>query len=368
MRIVQIVPYYPPSMGGVQNVTRELSERLAKNGHQVEVFTSDIGCNKGKLKSAKNLEIHYLRSWQFAHTPIIHSLFFKLLKISKDSVMHVHTSQAFVPEIVCLVSIIKKIPYVAHVHGDTMPSGRFGFLLSLYKKLFIKKVLANAEKVICPSKEYKQFINKKYRINESKITVIPNGVSKKFFINREKKLNNTANLIFIGRLSGGKNIPKLIEAVFLLKNTVVLHIVGDGEKRDELKKLILDKSMKNVILHGEKTGKELLDFYKLADIFLLASEGEGQPLTLLEAMAAGVPIIASNVRGIAELVGDCGILVDPPTAQNFAFEVDKLIESKGLSDLLAGRGREYAEQFCWDKVVKNYENEYKAILEHKAMR
>ena len=362
MKIAQVVSYYPPHLGGMQNVAREISERLAIKGHQVEVFTSDIGCKKGKLRSTKNLKIHYLKSWEFAHTPIILSLFFKLLKMSKESIMHVHIAQAFVPEVVYLVSKIKKIPYIAHVHGDSKPSGKFGFLLPLYKKLFIKKILSKAEKVICLSKDYKQFINKKYGINESKIIVIPNGVSEKFFINKAKKLNKIPNLLFVGRLSVEKNIPKLIEATSLLKNKVILHIVGEGEKKEELKKLILDKRIKNIILHGKKTGKELIDFYKHADIFLLASSCEGLPLTLLEAMASGTPIIASNIRGIREIIGNVGILVSPPTSENFTREIDKLIENKKIREKLAEKGRKKAKNYDWNKIVEKFENVYREAL------
>jgi len=359
MRIIQIVSYYPPHIGGVQNVAREISERLAKKGHQVEVFTSDIGCKKGKLRSTKNLKIHYLKSWQFAHTPIIPSLFFKLLKISKDSFMHVHMGQAFAPEIVYLVSKIKKIPFIAHVHGDPRPSGKFGFLLPLYKKLFIKKILSKAEKVICLSKDYKQFINKKYGVNKNKIVVIPNGISEKFFINKEKKINKIPNLLFVGRLSVEKNIFKLIEAVSLLKNKVILHVVGEGEKEEELKKLIFDKRMKNVILHGKKTARELIDFYKHADIFLLASSCEGLPLTLLEAMASRTPIIASDVMGIREIIGDIGILINPPTSENFTRAIDNLIEDKKLISILAKKGRKKAQKYNWNKIISKIDEVYK---------
>lgn len=365
MRIIQIVSYYPPHIGGVQNVAREISEKLAIKGNQVEVFTSDTGCKKGKLGSTKNLKIHYLKSWEFAHTPIIPSLFFKLLKISKDSIMHVHITQALVPEVVYLVSKIKKIPYVAHVHGEIRPSGKFGFLLPLYEKLFIKKILLKAKKVICLSKDYKQFINKKYGINENKIIVSPNGVSEKFFINKEKKLNKIPNLLFVGRLSVEKNIPKLIEAASLIKNKVILHIVGEGEKKEELKNLILNKRMKNVILHGKKTGKELIDFYKHADVFLLASSCEGLPLTLLEAMASRTPIIASNIRGIREIVGNVGILVRPPTSENFARAIDNLIEDKILINTLSKRGRKKAKNYDWKKIVEKFEDVYQSVKEVK---
>lgn len=362
MKIVQIVACYPPHLGGMENVTKEISENLVKRGHQVKVFTSDLGCKKDKLISTKNLKIHYLRSWKFANTPFVPSLFFKLLKISKDSIMHVHISQALFPEVVYLVSKIKKIPYIAHFHADTKPSGKFGFLLPLYKKLFIKNILSKAEKVICLSKDYKQFINKKYGISESKIIVIPNGVSKKFFINKEKKLNKIPNLLFAGRFSVEKNIPKLIEAASLLKNKIILHIIGEGEKKDELEKLILDKRIKYIILHGKKTGKELIDFYKHADIFLLASSCEGLPLALLEAMASRTPIIASNVRGIREIVGNVGILVSPPTSENFARAIDNLIEDKKLRNKLSVSGREKAKGYDWDKIVEKIENVYREAL------
>lgn len=135
MKIVQIISYYPPHLGGMENVAKEISESLAKRGHQVKVFTSDIGCPKNKqLKSIKNLKINYLKSWEFSYIPVIRSLYNELVKIPKDSIMHVHVAQAFIPEIVYLVSKIKKIPYITHIHGDTKPSGKFGFLLSLYKR------------------------------------------------------------------------------------------------------------------------------------------------------------------------------------------------------------------------------------------
>ena len=143
MEIIQITPGYPPRLGGAENVAKEISERLASKSHPVKVFTSDIGCEKGKLKSIKNLKISYLRSWEFAHTFIIPSLFFELLKVPQNSIIHLHTSgEAFVPEIIYLISKIRKIPYIAHFHADAEPSGTLGFLVPLYKLFFLKKSFA----------------------------------------------------------------------------------------------------------------------------------------------------------------------------------------------------------------------------------
>jgi glycosyltransferase involved in cell wall biosynthesis len=364
MKVVQVLSYYPPHLGGMQNVAREISERLAIKGNQVEVFTSDIGCNKGKLRSTKNLKIHYLKSWEFAHTPIMPSLFFKLLKISKDSIMHVHISQAFIPEVVYLISKIKKIPYIVHIHLDVGPSGKLGFLLPLYKKVILKRVLKSASKIIVLSKEYRTLINKKYNILEN-IMIIPNGVGEEFFINKEKVSSKHTNLLFVGRLSVQKNIPKLIDSVSLIKSKVVLHIIGDGEKKKEIEKLISDKKLKNVILHGKKTGKDLINFYKNADIFILTSDIEAMSLVLLEAMASGTPIVASDILGIREPVGKTGILVRPPTPENFARAIDNLIEDKILMNTFSKRGRKKAKNYDWNKIVEKFEDVYQNVKEAK---
>jgi len=176
MKIVQVSAHYPPHLGGIQNVAREISERLAKRGHSVEVFTSNIGCPKEKqLKSSGNLKINYLQALEFAHTPIIFSLFWKLMKIPKDSIIHLHIAQAFIPEVVWLVSKIKGIKYFSHVHGDTEPSGKLGFLLEIYKKYVLKKVLKDGERIITLNKDYQNLISQKYCINKDKISVIPNA-------------------------------------------------------------------------------------------------------------------------------------------------------------------------------------------------
>ena len=361
MRIIQITSYYPPHLGGMENVIREISESLVKKGHQVEVFTSNIGYKKEKLKSIKNLKVYYLKSFVFANTPIMPSLFFYLMKIPRDSILHLHVAPAFIPEVVYLISRIKKIPYIAHIHLDIKRSGKLGFLLPLYKNIILKRVLKSASKIIVLSEEYKTLINKKYNIFDN-IIIIPNGVGKEFFINKKNISPNHTNLLFVGRLSTQKNIPKLIDCVSLIKNKVVLDIVGDGEKKTEIGKLIYNKKLNNVILHGQKTGKKLINFYKNADIFIMTSDIEAMPLVLLEAMASNTPIVASDVLGIHEIVGESGILVNPPTPDNFAKAIDNLIEDKILMDILSKRGRKKAKNYDWNKIMERLEDVYRVLL------
>ena len=80
------------------------------------------------LAHAKS-RVHYLKSIEFAHTPILFTLFFRLLVLPRHSLIHLHVSHAFAPEIVYLISKLKGIPYIAHIHLDVDPSGPLGFLL-----------------------------------------------------------------------------------------------------------------------------------------------------------------------------------------------------------------------------------------------
>ena len=126
--------------------------------------------------------------------------------------------------------------------------------------------------------------------------------------------------------------------------------------------------MKNVILHGKKNGEDLINFYQNADIFLLASDYEGLPLVLLEAMASGTPIIASDAIGIRETIGDPGTLINLPTSENFAREIDKLIKNKKIKEKLAEKGRKKANNYDWKKIVEKFEDVYQYVKEGKIIK
>jgi len=364
MKIVQVSSYYPPHLGGLENVAKEISERLAKKSHQVEVFTSDIGCPKEEqLKSTKNLKIHYLKSKEFAHTPIIPSLYKELMKISQDSIIHVHTAQAYVPEKVDKMCKKRKMTYIAQVHGDAEPSSWIGkIILGPYKAIFLKKFLKNAKKVLVLTEGYKELIHKKYSIDKNKIIVIPNGVGEEFFIKNKSK-NKISHLLFVGRISIEKNLPRLIESVNLCKSKFILDIVGDGELLNLAKKLVKQKNLKNIIFHRRKTGKDLINFYKNSDAFISTSNGEAFPLTILEAMASKLPIIASDVKGNHEVVKNVGILVNPPTPENFAKQIDNLFLDKLLCTKLSKQSLQFAKNHNWNKIIEQTEQVYKEVLD-----
>ena len=92
--IIQVASYYPPHLGGMENVAAQIAEGFVDKGYTVSVYTSDVGYSREKSISAKS-QVHYLKSIEVAHTPIIFTLFFRLLFLPRYSLIHLHVAQAF---------------------------------------------------------------------------------------------------------------------------------------------------------------------------------------------------------------------------------------------------------------------------------
>ena len=358
--IVQVTSYYPPHLGGMENVVAQIAEGIVDKGYTMSVYTSDIDYS-GNVANGSKAQIHYLKSIEFAHTPIIFTLFFRLLGLPRHSLIHLHVAQALSPEIVYLVSKLKGIPYIAHIHLDVDPSGPFGFLLEPYKKLFLKRVLKSAAKIICLSEPQKKLIASKYALPLDSIVVIPNGVAEEYFVGKRTSQNAIPHLLFVGRLVAQKNLSLLVKAVSQMKTSILLDIVGEGELKEDIEALIQQYELKNVKLHGQKTSKELLEFYQSADIFVLPSFKEGVSLAMLEALAAGLPVVASDTSELRQILSECGVLIQDPNSTNYASALDALLSDKDALRKLSYASLKKARSYSWENVLDSIEDVYKKI-------
>ena len=363
MKIIHIVAYYPPHLGGMELCAKELAERTAKLRYDVKVFTSDLD----KPLITKEPTVFALNAIEFAHTPFMPSLLSKLLKnIDPDTILHIHTGVAFIPEIAYLASKIKKVPYVVHVHGDTKPSGMFGFIHSFYINNILKIILKRADKIIFLTNDYKEYFCEKYGVSAEKSVVIPNGIMKygshKF---RKSIKNKTVRLLSVGRLAKQKNVFRLIETIAILnkKYDLELNIMGDGEDKQKIIDLIDKSGLKNVVkIRGRLSDEELIDYYSSSDIYVMSSDYEALPLTLLEVMASGLPIVSTDIRGVSEILKDCAVLTDrnpKALAKGIAMLVDDDIKRLELSK----KSKEESKKYDWDTVVNKIINLYRNIIE-----
>lgn len=178
-----------------------------------------------------------------------------------------------------------------------------------WKKIFClpeKKTYQICDKIICVSKDSKKILTDKYHINSNKITIIPNGVdlNKLYPIEKIEKIDNS--LLYVGRIDSRKGIDFLIQAMALVKMqnpNVILFIGGKGKLIPELKKIVEKKDLyKNVKFLGFIPDKDLNKWYNKVKCIVVPSIFEGFGLTVIEAMAAGTPVIGTDVDGIRTII------------------------------------------------------------------
>ena len=361
--IIHVASHYPPYVGGLEQVAKEVVEELALRGNNVLVLTSRANKDAAPIERKNNVKVKELWSFEFAHTAIAPTLPFHLLTLPKKSIIHLHLAQAYFPELVFLFAKLRKIPYVVHFHLDVGPSGILGPLFLVYKKLVWRPLLNGAKKVIVFSEAQSRLVESKYHVRKDSIAIIPNGVGSKFFSVKPTPLSpkDQFQILYVGRLSVQKRVERLIEAMSLLDIPARLVIVGDGEERTMLQKLTKKLGLTSVSFEGKKSSEELIAYYRNADVFVLSSDIEGMPLVVLEAMAAGLPIIGSNVLGIRELVRETGVLVDEPYANGFARALAMLWTNPKEREKLSLKSVKKAEQYTWKKLVAQLEDIYRGV-------
>ncbi|MBE7548659.1 MAG: glycosyltransferase family 4 protein [Planctomycetia bacterium] len=243
-----------------------------------------------------------------------------------------------------------------------------------YWSVFVKRSAVKADHIISVSESTKKDIVRLYNISEHKITVTHEACNNSFKrIEDESALKRISQkyelperfILYVGTIEPRKNLNVVLEAMDILKkNNLNIKLVIVGKKGwlyagffDTLQSLGLGN---NVIFTGYVPAEDLPGIYNLAEIFVYPSKYEGFGLPLLEAMSCGVPVIASNVSSIPEVVGDAGILVRPDDPKEFAHKIYELLTDKETRAKMSSKGFERTKSFSWEKVAQKtltvYEN------------
>lgn len=219
------------------------------------------------------------------------------------------------------------------------------------KKYFkiIRYILKNSVSfTITVSNDLKDYFINKVGIEHHKIETIPNGIDTDKFkrstmsqkIKNELNLRNKDYIIgSVGRLTEQKGYEYLLKAIHIVlkdKENIRLIIAGDGELKSNLEKLANELKIRDkVVFAGNR--QDIPDLLKIFDVFVLSSLWEGQPMSIIEAMAAEKPIIVTNVGGNKEILGhgEYGVLVEPRNSEALAHAIRKLFEDKVLAMKIA---------------------------------
>jgi colanic acid/amylovoran biosynthesis glycosyltransferase len=215
----------------------------------------------------------------------------------------------------------------------------------------IYKQLSRQSDVILSISSYNRRFLELWIKNKEKIINHPTGVDlKKFNVKNEKKdKRNSYRLLSVGRLVKEKGYFYGLEAVEKLikscpTDNIIYDIVGEGKLRKSISKWIKKRGLEGkVVLHGTKTGKELIKFYQNCDIFILSSVAEAAPVVLMEAQSCRIPVVATNVGGVKDLIidGKTGFIVEPKNSDKIFEKLEWLFKHRGKWELMGKEGRNF---------------------------
>ena len=348
--------------GGVQVHVRELTDHLRSRGHDVLVVAPAMASpsENGVRIVGRSIAVPY----QGTVAPICPSPFSavaigRALAEFRPDLVHAHEPVA--PSTSMFATIRSRAPVVATFHAHAERSALFDVAAPILKPVWRRSVLR-----VAVSHAAKSFVES--RLGDD-VRVIPNGVDVARF--RDAKpahdLPEGRRIAWVGRLDRQKGFPVALRAFELLaRDDPHLHLVvaGDGRDRAAVDTLPLDVKDR-VALLGTVPHPALPHYLAACDVFVGAATGqESFGMVLAEAMAAGLPVVATDIAGYREVVRDGvdGLLVRPSDAPALAAALGRVLGDTRLARRLAKGGRARADEFSWDAVTTRLEEAYQEAL------
>ena len=367
MKIAILIPMFlPKHCGGVEVATYDIAARLAARGHELHVITLwDRGLSKESTEQGFLVRrVKMPRIKLFGVIIFWLKIFFLLKKICPDMV-HVQSITISMPAYLAWKFLRK--PYLVCGHGfDVYSRWRL-------KNFISKLALKNARCVVALTESMKTSMQ---RIWNRKISVIPNGIDLELFsvsVGKEavrKELGLALNdkvIIFAGFLRPVKGVEILLEAMNIIaeKDSGIKLIIVGGGRVDYFKRKAKSLNLENqVIFTGELSRKRVFSYLSASDLFVLPSFSEGFSIVSLEAMAAGLPVIATKVGVLPELIeeGVNGFLVATNNPVEIANKALKLLTDEGSMSEISENNRTKAKNYNWSGIIKKLEEAYQSCL------
>ena len=367
LKIGIVSPYGYPHPGGVNQHVGHLHEGLRERGHDVWIITSKYG----KQRESEGHVIRLGTGWAMPANGSVGrvtlGLRFKrqareVLEAHRFDILHFH--EPFVPFLSPTVLDASETVNVAtfHAFGGFSPSYWIG-------SKFAGRLAGLLHGRIAVSGAARHFIDRYF---PGDYRIIPNGVEIEKFAEAqpyEELRDGTLNILFVGRFEERKGLIHLLKAYHRLRKRKVdarLLVIGDGPKRREYKRYVGLRGIRDVEFLGRVSDEEKVRYFASADIYCAPNTGqESFGIVLLEAMAAGVPIVASDIHGFKRVVerNVQGILVEPRNPRALAAALYTLARDPELRHDMGEAGRERAPEFSWDRVTERIVDYYYEVRE-----
>lgn len=354
----------PSREGGVEIVVEELATRMVKSGHQVTVYN-----RKGKHVSGENIDIqnHNLKSYKgvkIVNIPTsekksLNALIYSILGTFRAlfghfDVVHYHAEGSCV-----MLPILHffGIRTIATIHGLDWQRAKWGGFATRYLLLGEKMAAKYADEVIVLSENVKQYFKETYK---REVLFIPNGVSqpmvrKADLIQKEYGLHKDEYLLFLARIVPEKGVHYLIDAFKQIDTDKKLVIAGGSSHTDaymdEVKKMAATDN--RIIMTGFVQGKMLEELYSNAYLYILPSDIEGMPLSLLEAMSYGNCCVVSDISENMEVVEDKAVSFEKGNVNDLKKKICDLINEPDKQRKLKSEAADFIlGKYNWNKIVE----------------
>lgn len=239
-------------------------------------------------------------------------------------------------------SVITIHDLAIYKHPEWFPTGQW-----FATKFVVPRSIRRADKIIVPSEVTKRDLMKLFAVSEEKIVVIPLGVEERFFAGDERRATSDKKyILFVGTLDPRKNFKGVIEAYRLLP----------GEMREKYALRSVGPGLDYV------PDEELPGLYQGASVFVYPSFYEGFGLPVLEAMAAGVPVVTSRGSAMAEFAGGVAELVDPADPNTIAAAISKLIRDGAYYSEKVSTGVSRALRYTWERTARETLGVYQGLI------
>ena len=371
MKVLMLNYEFPPLGGGTGIANLHLLREFSKQKKlHIDVVTSSANDYKEKAFSA-NIKIYYLDIGK-AGKNLHHQSRLNLIRYFIKSTLHVFKVRkeydlihAFSGIPGGITALLSGKPYIISLRGSDVPGyeARYRLLYCLITPL-IRKGWKKAKSVDANS----LYLKKLAQETESglKIKVIPNGIDAKIF-SPAKRFPDKPVILCNARLGERKGIEYLIKAMPRVLKTLPetkLVLIGEGIEKDKLVNLTKQLGLsRQIIFKGQVEHKKLPLIYRQSSLFVLPSLTESLSNSLLEALAAGLPVVATKVGGNPELIKrQNGVLVSPANSQALAEGIIRLLSKPDLRKNMGEASRQMVKQFGWEKTTKTYLRLYSQIF------
>ncbi len=240
-------------------------------------------------------------------------------------------------------------------------------------RLFLSLCFKTNDRLVAVSEAISTSLIQQFPAHKRKVFFLPNGVDARLLDieHASRKPEGVFRLITVGSLIPRKGVDVIINALARLKDPSRFHlsIIGSGAELATLEALVRRESLMGCVAFiGEVAPEKVTRYLLKADAFVLASYSEGRPNVVLEAMAAGVPVVASDIDGVRELItdGDTGLRFPPGDATALAKRMKQLADNAELQTQFANEGRAFIvrNRLIWSDVGERYANIYNEVVCH----